>query len=298
MSGYGAILPEDEGEIAGTRLLTPARNFIPAINPLNRFSTISNSVARISPAYGFALGLQGHTVNPVGLLVNARNGSAIEWWAKGNTEYALYDNTIARAIEAKRWGDIKGIIWHQGCSNSYDPVGYKPKLQTLVANFRSDLQVPDLFFVAGELGYWRQNGNGSTAFNEMIRTISTFIANTDWVSANGLGYYLDATDPHFSREAAIELGRRYAEKVIDKLYTNTAVEQTAADDAFEIILSGRQIIASNLPQASQTAIFDVLGKKVFETEKTDFACTLQSSGIYFIQNQDSKTRNTQKIIIK
>jgi hypothetical protein len=299
MSGYGEILSQDKGIIANTFLLTPKAGFIAATNPLNRFSTIANSVAKISPAYGFALGMQGKTAHPVGLLVNARNGSSIEMWAKGNTATPLYDKTVERAREAMKWGTVKGIVWHQGESNSYDPVAYKPKLTALVNNFRSDLGIPGLFFVAGELGYWRQNGTGSTAWNAMIRTISTFINNSDWVSAEDLTFYLDATDPHFSRESAVALGRRYAEKMLSHVYGQSSAETVPAKDPL-IAIENRGLVVGDIPENCILAVYDVCGSRLFTSPVSAFSApfTFRQAGVYLLSLNISGKVSTRKVIVK
>lgn len=144
-------------------------------------------------------------------------------WTKGSAE-GLYEKSLLRAKEAQKWGKIKAILWHQGESNSGSSAvtAYPAQFKAMIDNFKADLNEPDLYVVAGELAYWRSNGTGSTAYNNMIRTISTFLPNSDFVSAEGLTPLIDATDPHFDRESNIELGKRYALKVLDKIYSPTS----------------------------------------------------------------------------
>jgi hypothetical protein len=89
------------------------------------------------------------------------------------------------------------------------------KLSDMVTNFRTDLGNPKVLFVAGELAYWRKE---STSFNMMIRTISTNIPNSTWVSAEGLTPLISTTDPHFDASSQLLLGERYAEKVLQVCY--------------------------------------------------------------------------------
>ena len=49
----------------------------------------------------------------------------------------------------------------------------------------------------------------------MIRTIGTFIPNSDYVSARDVGYLIDREDPHYRREGQFLLGKRYAEKILE-----------------------------------------------------------------------------------
>ncbi|MDR1585241.1 MAG: T9SS type A sorting domain-containing protein [Prevotellaceae bacterium] len=306
MSGYGEIANEDRGVIEDTYLLTPNTNFEPAEVPLNKYSTISNGTyAKINPAYGFAKALIGKSTNPVGLLVNARNGSAIDWWKKGNTQYKLYEQTLERAKEARKWGSVKGILWHQGESDSWQASAYPDLLEAWVNDFRADLGDTnnEIYFVAGELAYWRQNGTGSTAFNEMIRTISTFIPNSDWVSADELTPWANTDDPHFDRESNIILGERYAEKVINKFYDFTTSENITDKDGvsdIHCILNGNRLVVNNTTNTTlRISIYDILGKSIFVEDTSESAYfILHRAGIYIICLSGEKDRKVEKLIIK
>lgn len=238
MAGRGYMIEAagDLNPIDNSYLLTPELNWEIASNPLNKYSSIRKglSVQRISPAYGFALNMQGKTTNPIGLIVNALGGSSMAQWTKGSID-GLYEKTLVRAKEAQKWGKIKAILWHQGESNSGSTAvaAYPNQFKAMIDNFKTELNEPNLYVVAGELAYWRGGGTGSTAFNDMIRTISTFIPNSDYVSAEGLTPLIDATDPHLDRESNIELGKRYAQKIEEKLHgtTSNIVPDTNASSA-------------------------------------------------------------------
>ncbi|MDR1119963.1 MAG: sialate O-acetylesterase, partial [Dysgonamonadaceae bacterium] len=305
MSGYGEITETDKGVIANTYLLTPSEKFEAATNPLNRYSTISNGTyARISPAYGFAQALAGKTENPLGLLVNARNGSSIADWGKANANNTnLYANTLNRAIAARDWGIIKGIIWHQGESDSWQASAYMNLLKTWVNNFRNDMgdTNSEIYFVAGELAYWRQNGTGSTDFNNVIHDIASNIPNSDWVSAAGLTPYLDETDPHFSRESAITLGERYAEKIIGKFYgTPTALDDISANDISisAYTLTGRllTILDANV---SRICIYDIYGRNILtQSLQKQTTCTLPAQGWYILSQEYQDKKQICKIYVR
>ncbi len=116
-----------------------------------------------------------------------------------------------RATEAQKTGTLKGILWHQGESNSGNPDGYADKLKTLVENLRKDLKAPNLPFVAGQ-------GNNHKAINDEIAKLPTAAPNTAFVSSEGL----KAQDRwHFDAPSMKLLGKRYAEE-IQKLLKNTA----------------------------------------------------------------------------
>ncbi len=239
MAGRGTMLLSlgDLNPISNTYLLTVGLNWEIASNPMNKYSNIRKelSMQQVSPAFGFALNVVGKTTNSIGLIVNARGGSSMAQWTKGSVDQ-LYENTLLRAKEAQKWGKIKAILWHQGESNSGSSAvtAYPAQFKAMIDNFKAELNEPDLYVVAGELAYWRSNGTGSTAFNNMIRTISTFIPNSDYVSAEGLTPLIDPTDPHFDRVSNIELGKRYAQKVITKFYAPSEITKNKGKNTANI----------------------------------------------------------------
>jgi len=306
MSGYGTLLTEDEGAIDNTYLLNGASRFEPAVNPMNKYSTApskNGTNVKTSPAYGFAKALIGECPDPVGLLVNAVCGSSIEEWEKGNTSTPYYNQTVERALEAKKWGTIKGIIWHQGESNSTRSDQYPAQLTAWVNNFRTDLgdTNKDIFFVAGELGYWRGGGTGSTDFNNMIRTISNFLPNSDWASAEDLTYYKNDADPHFSRESAITLGERYAEKIIGKFYkTPVGIDDNRpSENTINYTLHGNKLTVMTGGEQAMLYIFDIYGRNLSAQKFTNEATyTFVTEGVHILVIENKDGTFTQKVCVK
>lgn len=221
MAGRGYMLSEDSVIMSNVYLLNGIGNFEEAQNPLNKYSAIRKEMKmqQIGPSYTFSQTVSEATNLPLGLVVNARGGSNIDEWLK-NSDDTLYQSTIRRAKQAMEWGEYKAILWHQGESNSSNEkvAVYPEQLKSLVGDLRKDLGNDSLYFVAGELAYWRGNHKASNAFNKMINTISSFIPYLDVVSAEGLTPLIDYSDPHFDRESQLTLGRRYAEKVLEIVY--------------------------------------------------------------------------------
>jgi len=216
MAGRGTITSDYLDTITNVFLLTPKNSMEPAINPLNKYSNIRKalSMQQIGPGYEFSKKIVTETGAQIGLIVNARGGSSINSWEKGNKDQ-YFEKTIERMKAALKWGTLKAILWHQGESDSGQSDTYMVKLATMVENFRVDLGYPKAFFVAGEIAYWRKE---SLPFNEMIRTISTHIPYSTYVSANGLTPLINITDPHFNAASQLILGERYAEKVLKSCY--------------------------------------------------------------------------------
>lgn len=131
-----------------------------------------------------------------------------------------YDNNpcgrlVEMAKEAQKWGLIKGILLHQGESNTGDPE-WPVKVKNVYENLCSDLALnPDSVpLLAGETVNADQGGV-CASMNEIIGTLPTVISNTYVVSSKGLEAAPDKL--HFTAAAYRELGRRYAETMLPLL---------------------------------------------------------------------------------
>jgi len=216
MSGRGYMVASDSLPIDSVFLLTPGANMEIARNPLNKYSSIEymSTANRIGPAYSFCKMMRSKTGHNIGLMQNSKGGTAITQWVKGAVD-GFYAEAVRRSLQAKAFGDIKGMIWHQGEASCSDP-NYTTELTKMVSDFRTDLGLPNLFFIAGELAKWLSY---TSSFNATIQTISSFIPNSDWVSSAGLTPLIDTTDPHFCAASQIILGERYAAKMLNPGFT-------------------------------------------------------------------------------
>lgn len=216
MAGRGKMIEGDQNVFSDkVFLLDNEGKAVPATNPLNQYSTIRKDMKmqQIGPGFGFSKKIAEKTGRKILLVVNAKGGTKIEEWAVGTT---FYNDAVSRTKEAiALGGELKGVLWHQGCANSGKPDNYLSDLKVIVESLRKDLNAPKLPFIAGELAYWRKS---SLKFNTIIRTISDVIPYTDYVSAEGCSMLKDETDPHFGREGQILLGERYADKVLKMCY--------------------------------------------------------------------------------
>lgn len=304
MAGRGYINEAlgDLNPINNTYLLTPGLSWEVASNPLNKYSSIRKelSMQRISPAYGFATEVLGKTTNPVGLIVNAQGGSSMAMWTKGSAE-GLYEKSLLRAKEAQKWGKIKAILWHQGESNSGSSsvTAYPAQLKAMVDNFRSELNEPNLYFVAGELAYWRGGGTASNAFNNMIRTISTFIPNSDYVSAEGLTPLIDASDPHFDRASNIELGKRYASKVLEKIYSPTSVKNKEVNKGLRILNIKKKVVVETDFSNYTLSVHDTTGRLMHRHQSVsnnNYEVELKA-GVYIVNVYSAEGHFSQKLLL-
>ena len=226
MAGRGYMVEGDEDVFdENVFLLNSEGEVVPATNPLNQYSSIRKgmSIQRISPGLGFSMKVAKKTGRKILLVVNARGGTTLAQWSKGEGGEGYYEEAVRRTKQAMEYGELKAIIWHQGCGDSKNTDVYLDKLALFVQNLRGDLGADGVPFIAGELGRWRPNVK---AFNEMIHHISEYIPDSDWVSSKG-GVPIDTPgtegkpnmkDPHFNRKSQIRLGERYARKVLKMCY--------------------------------------------------------------------------------
>jgi len=209
MAGRAPIPDEDKGPMEGCYLLDHENRWLPASNPLNRFSTILVSgKQRLNPGYMFAKTMRKN--NPdvsIGLICNARGATAIEQWLPG-TEY--YEQAIKRVRNARHTGVLKGVLWHQGESNK-DDTEYLGKLKMLIAQLRKDLGDENLPFVAGGIHESEKNPLGRI-INPQLARLPGEVPFTGFASAEGLGTFDGKA--HFAPDDMKTLGKRYADAMI------------------------------------------------------------------------------------
>ena len=224
MSGRGEMLEGDDKVFSeNVYILDGAGKPVPASNPLNQYSTIrkTGQAQKIGPGFGFSKKVAEATGRKILLVVNARGGSNIGEWDPESEECNYYDEAVRRTRQALEYGELRGVLWHQGCSDVSRKDVYMDWLEGFVSSLRADLgHVP---FVVGELGRWRSY---VLPFNEMLHTIGNHIPDSDWVSSEGGVPIVTATsngepdlkDAHFNRASQITLGERYAEKILKMCY--------------------------------------------------------------------------------
>src|SRR5262249_39022927 len=128
----------------------------------------------------------------------------------------LYTQAVVRAKAALKDGTLKGILWHQGESDSGNEAtakSYGERLAGMVADLRQELAAGDVPFVAGELGRFRLDAkegkaNYTKLVNEQINSLPTRVSKAAAVSSEGLKHKGDGT--HFDSPSLREFGRRYA----------------------------------------------------------------------------------------
>src|SRR5215204_6168067 len=155
MAGRGIVAPSDTVSSPLILALDKNNEWVYAKEPLHYYEPGRTGLdcglsfaKELSKKYGKEI--------TIGLVPCAIGGSSIEQWL-GNSTYrgvTLYSNFLEKAKAAAQYGTIKGLLWHQGESNTGEKsrINYKQKLETFFAKVRNDLQQPDLPIYMGSLG--------------------------------------------------------------------------------------------------------------------------------------------------
>jgi hypothetical protein len=206
MAGRGKVGPDDKVPDPHVWMLTQARQWAPAIDPIHFDKP---DLAGVGPGRTFGIVIaQSQTNVQVGLVPCAFGGTSIDEWKKGGK---FYTDAIERAKAAMARGTFKAILWHQGESDlgKGDLTGYLAKLHTLIADFRADLNSPELPFIVGQLGrFHREGATGIDAFNAGLVEFAAKEPHCACVTSEGLVSRGD--ELHFDTPSQHELGRRYA----------------------------------------------------------------------------------------
>jgi hypothetical protein len=146
----------------------------------------------------------------IGLIPCAVGGTSIDQW-----QDSLYDGSVERLRIALQYGVIKGIIWHQGESDSSEEKSevYINKLQKLIARYRDETGNDDLPFVAGELGYYKENYK---LINNELKKLTDIVPFSAVATSEELKHKGDGT--HLDSESARKLGERMAMEMYKLLY--------------------------------------------------------------------------------
>ncbi|MBQ8163597.1 MAG: sialate O-acetylesterase [Clostridia bacterium] len=165
-------------------------------------------------AESFAQGLQKHTGAKIGLIPCADGGTCLDEWVKGSL---LFDHAVAMARLAMRTSRLSGIIWHQGESDAREAEKvseYKEKFIKMINDLRSELKLPTLPVVIGELSHDLGENALSWRFEnrhlELNRILNKIPSELEWCRiAHSDGLDLMSDGLHFDSRSLYILGERY-----------------------------------------------------------------------------------------
>lgn len=134
-----------------------------------------------------------------------------------NGQVTPFTWVVDLAKKAQETGTIKGIIFHQG-ENDAGESSWPSKVNEYVTALRTELNLdPDeVPFIAGELP---RTGGSAASHNPLVQQIPTVVQNGHFVSSgpmeNGTVLGDRGDGIHWSTESVIEMGKRYAAKMLE-----------------------------------------------------------------------------------
>jgi len=213
MAGRGDVAPQDKIPHPRVLTLNKAGEWVPAVDPIH-FDKRNAGVG-----LGRTFGIEVADATPsvtIGLIPCAVGGTRIDLWEPGAIDDATkthpWDVAIGRAKLAMQSGTLKGILWHQGESDSKRELvpAYEAKLTNLIGHLRTELNAPTTPFIIGQLGHFAGKpwDEFQLQMDQTLRDMTNRVQHTAFVSAEGL---TDRGDKlHFNSESYRELGKRYA----------------------------------------------------------------------------------------
>ena len=225
MAGRGTIEQQDTVAFPRVYSLNKNNQWVPARDPIH----FDKSVAGVG--LGRSFGITMAKANPkanIGLIPCAVGGSPIDAWKPGSyfqqTQTYPWDDMEKRLKIALKDGTLKGILWHQGESDSNPKKcdTYNTKLEDLIKRVRKLAGNPNVPFVAGELGRFKIKANKerydqlnpppAKVVMQSTKAIVKNDKNAAFVKTKGLHHRGDQT--HFNSKSYRILGKRYAKAML------------------------------------------------------------------------------------
>ena len=242
-AGRGIMQPGDEQPIEGVKLIRSIPYgpcaVVDACQPMNLWATVRKGepMQKFNLAGPFAAKLHRETGRNILMIVNARGETSLGNWLPNAAQLTYAQKTgddeskwgqaipqlygeavrITKQVLAQEdiKGELKGVLWHQGCgnSNATESPLYCGRLKAVVDGLREEFNDPDLPFVAGQLCPEFKN---APYFNPEIVKIGQVIPDAYCATSEDCKSVGDGT--HFDRESLIKMGERYADIILDAVY--------------------------------------------------------------------------------
>lgn len=213
MAGRGVVEAQDKEVNPRVLMLSKEGKWVPAVDPMH-FDKPSAGVG-LGKTFGQIIAEANPGVT-IGLIPCAVGGSPIDTWKPGvfypATKSHPWDDMVKRVELALPAGTLKGILWHQGESDSLPGLAetYAAKLSDLVKRLRELVKAPEVPFIAGQMGVfdgvpWKPE---TILVDKAHRELPKQVPHTAFVTSEGLNHKGDKV--HFDSAAYRELGKRYA----------------------------------------------------------------------------------------
>ena len=187
----------------------------------------AGSMGGFGPEIGLVRTLADREDRPLAVVKTAFSGTSVagDWNVDlpgtGDACYrAMLEETLAARAAAKERGIFlrpRALVWVQGESdaNAKDAPAYAASLGRMLVRLRTDLAAPDMRLL---LGVNTRFGNGKNPFMPAIveaqRTVAASLPHARYVDTTG-AETLPPSHTHFTAASTLEIGRRYAEALLD-----------------------------------------------------------------------------------
>ena len=208
MAGRGKIALEDKVAVPRVLMLNKGNEWVSAVDPIHFDKTIAG--VSLGRTFGLEMAKTNKDVK-VGLIPCAVGGTPIRRWQQNGD---LYKAALKRAKIAQKDGVIKGILWHQGESDSGKEETakiYEAQLHAMITAWRKDLGRDNIPVVVGEMGRFFKRAKFKHVVDAALKALPGKVKHAAWVSAEGLEHKGDVV--HFNAPGYREFGKRYAAKL-------------------------------------------------------------------------------------
>ena len=205
MAGRGVIEAQDREELPGIYVLDKDLHWRVASDPLH-FDKPAIAGAGIGRSFARRLRRERPEAQ-IGLIPCAFGGTSLNEWAPGGK---LFEDAVRRTRAAESAGRLRGILWHQGESDSGDrelATTYRERFARMIAALRAELDAPDAPVVVGALGeylYTRDREPFARIVNEQLAGVPGAVPHSAFVTSEGLSHKGDQL--HFNTASLREFG--------------------------------------------------------------------------------------------
>ena len=227
MSGGVGLAPDDTKPVPSVLKMHWVKGeegpkWAPGSHPLH--PRRPNKKARFGPGLSFAeVYVADKPGVTVGLIPMAWGGRSIVQLSKGSE---IYSDAIRHTKAAMQTGILKGVLWHQGESDTVVQTrtdAYEKRLHLLIEDVRKDLGNPQLPFIVGNLAEFYGTGKDHRApdrvariikIKEILRSLPKKVPHSGFVESTGCSPASRAK-VHFDRKSSSLMGKRFAKVYAD-----------------------------------------------------------------------------------